>query len=53
METGKKRKGPTPSNLKIDEDWGLAVEKALKKERPKEGWQEPEGRVSRKKKKKN
>ena len=34
---GKKR-GPSPERLKIKGDWETAVGKALKKERPKEGW---------------
>ncbi|QKK06794.1 MAG: hypothetical protein HND58_00535 [Planctomycetota bacterium] len=31
--------GPDPERLKLDdEDWGDAVDKALKKPRPKDGW---------------
>jgi hypothetical protein len=36
VRTGKR--GPSPERLKIKGDWEGAVEKALKKERPKEGW---------------
>ena len=35
-----KAKGPKPDRVKIDMDWEDAVNKALKKERPKEGWPE-------------
>lgn len=34
--------GPKPDRVKIDMDWEDAVEKALEKKRPKEGWPEPE-----------
>lgn len=32
------RRGPKPDTIKIDGDWQHAVNKALKKEKPKEGW---------------
>ncbi|MFA5422520.1 MAG: hypothetical protein WC374_01515 [Phycisphaerae bacterium] len=33
------KKGPKPDTLKIDEpDWQRAVNKALKKKKPREGW---------------
>jgi hypothetical protein len=34
--------GPKPDRLKIEEDWENAIKKALRKERPQEGWPEPE-----------
>ena len=34
----KKKRGPKPENLNLDEDWQCAVNKALKKKKPKEGW---------------
>jgi len=37
---GKKEKpGPKPNHLKIDSDnWETAIQRAIKKERPPEGW---------------
>ena len=32
------KRGPKEERVKIKGDWELAVGKALKKERPKEGW---------------
>jgi len=32
------RSGPDPIRVKIDMDWEQAIGKALKKERPREGW---------------
>jgi len=37
-EKAKKSRGPAPERVKIKGDWATAVGKALKKERPKEGW---------------
>ncbi len=37
----KRRTGPKPERFKIKGDWETAVGKALKKERPKEGWPIP------------
>jgi len=37
----KKSRGPAPERIKIKGDWETAVGKALKKERPKEGWPTP------------
>lgn len=34
--------GPKPETLKIEGDWKQAVDKALKKKRPKAGWPELE-----------
>lgn len=34
----KKKRGPKPDTLKIEGSWQGAVNKALKKKRPKEGW---------------
>jgi hypothetical protein len=39
-----KKRGPIPERLKIKGDWETAVAKALKKERPKEGWPDDKGR---------
>ena len=30
--------GPRPERLKIEDDWGKAMKKAVKKRRPKQGW---------------
>ena len=39
MDAKPKRKpGPEPDHLKIDDDWEDAAKKAIKKERPIEGW---------------
>lgn len=35
------KRGPVPERLKIEEPWGEAVRKALKKKRPPEGWPKP------------
>jgi hypothetical protein len=32
------KRGPKEDRLKISDDWESAVNKALKKKRPKEGW---------------
>lgn len=43
MDAKSKRKpGPEPDHLKIDDDWEDAAKKAVKKERPKEGWPDHE-----------
>lgn len=34
----KRKKGPKPLTLEVDGDWQVAVNKALKKKRPKGGW---------------
>jgi hypothetical protein len=40
-----KRTGPKPERVKVKGNWEDAIGKALKKERPKEGWpQQPVGR---------
>jgi len=36
--TKDRKSGPVPDCLKIDEDWRDAMNKAIKKERPKDGW---------------
>lgn len=36
-----RKTGPKPDIVKIDGNWENAVWKALKKERPKEGWPKP------------
>lgn len=36
-----KRRGPEPKTLRGEGDWRDAVRKALKKERPPEGWPTP------------
>lgn len=33
-----KKRGPKPNRLKNKSDWQGAVDKALKKKQPKEGW---------------
>ncbi|MGD9109549.1 MAG: hypothetical protein PVG93_01290 [Phycisphaerales bacterium] len=33
-----KKHGPSPEHVKINGDWEDAVGKALKKEKPKDGW---------------
>ena len=38
----KDRPGPNPDHLKVDGDWKDAVKQALGKEKPEEGWPEPE-----------
>jgi len=38
----KQKSGPKAETVKIEGDWESAVDKALKKERPKEGWPKPE-----------
>jgi len=35
--------GPQPERVKIREDWERAIDKALEKKRPKEGWPDQEG----------
>lgn len=41
MDDPKKRPGPEPDTLKLEGDWEEMVGKAVKKERPKEGWPKP------------
>ncbi len=41
MTKKRKKRGPKPEDLKIQGDWGDALKKALKKEKPAEGW--PDG----------
>lgn len=46
-----KSRGPDPERIKIeDENWKVAVKKALQKKRPTEGW--PESNIKSVKKKK-
>jgi len=43
MDAERKNKpGPEPDRLVIDDDWEDAAKKAVKKERPKEGWPDHE-----------
>lgn len=42
MSDEKRKRGPDPERVKIEGDWEEAVKKALRKERPKEGWPKPE-----------
>lgn len=42
MNKTERKTGPKPDNLKIEGDWESAMEKAVKKKRPKDGWPEPE-----------
>lgn len=48
----KSRPGPEAERLKLDMDWEKAVEKALGKKRPAEGWPTPPGKKKRQTKKK-
>lgn len=42
-ERNKRKSGPEPDRLKIDDmSWQEAMGKAIEKEKPKEGWPEPE-----------
>jgi hypothetical protein len=41
------RPGPEPERLKIDGDWEQAVERALKKPRPADGWPKPQQKKKR------
>jgi hypothetical protein len=50
--TPKNRPGPEADRLKLDMDWEKAVEKALGKKRPPEGWPTPPGKKKRQTKKK-
>jgi len=42
MSKNKSQTGPKPDNLKIEGNWQDAIGKAVKKEKPKEGWPESE-----------
>ena len=37
-KAGRAPAGPKPDTVKIEGDWELAINKALKKDRPKDGW---------------
>lgn len=37
----KAKRGPKPDTLVIEGDWEVAVEKAMQKKRPAEGWSDP------------
>ena len=39
--------GPKPERVRIDMDWENAIGKALKKERPEDGWPEPQKKKKR------
>jgi hypothetical protein len=39
-----RKPGPKPETLKIEGNWKQAVDRALKKKRPKAGWPEPKPR---------
>lgn len=43
------KRGPNPDTVKIDMDWEKAVGKALKKERPKDGWPEESKKAKKEK----
>jgi hypothetical protein len=34
----KNKRGPKPDTLKIEGDWEQAMKKAIRKEKPEEGW---------------
>ena len=38
MCTGKTKRGPKPERVKIEGDWENAIDKALEKKRPEDGW---------------
>lgn len=38
MPTDKSLPGPKPDTVKIKDDWESAIDKALKKEKPAQGW---------------
>lgn len=38
----RRKPGPKADKVKIEGDWERAMEKALKKKRPKDGWPKPE-----------
>lgn len=38
QKSDKRKSGPKPEKVKIEGQWEDSVEKALQKERPKEGW---------------
>lgn len=41
MSDEKRKRGPDPERVKFEGDWEEAIRKALRKERPPEGWPEP------------
>jgi len=41
MQPASKKTGPKPDRVRIEGDWEKAVDTALKKKRPKEGWSKP------------
>lgn len=43
------KRGPKPERIKLQGDWQNAIGKALKIERPKEGWPQPEKKKAKKK----
>lgn len=49
MADANRKTGPKPERLKLDGDWKELIKKAVKKERPKEGWPEPEKKAKKKK----
>ncbi len=38
----KKKTGPSPDRVKVDEDWEGAISRALKQPRPEDGWPKPD-----------
>ncbi len=46
----KKKTGPKPDNIKIEGGWKAAMGKAIKKERPKDGWPKSSDKDSEKEK---
>lgn len=38
----KQKSGPKPETVKIEGDWEAAIDTALQKKRPAEGWPKPE-----------
>ena len=43
-EPDEAKPGPEPERLKVEGDWEKAMEKAMKKKKPAEGWPKPSGR---------
>ena len=46
MAKHKKKRGPKPDKLKINGDWEKALQKAVKKKKPEDGWPEEKNEKS-------
>lgn len=51
MSKTRSNRGPSPQTVKIEGDWEQAIDKALGKKRPKDGWPKP-GKANSPKKRK-